>query len=190
MKAMNVIKKLSLALAALASALALAACGARGNEPNVELIQDMMAQPAKKPQAYDDFFADKTSARVPPEHAVPMGFKPYAYAKDLEGAIRENKNPLASKMTDEVLLVGQNFYNTNCMTCHGEAGKGDGPVKAKYPLPIPSLVTDKVKAWQDGQIYHVITMGQGVMLPYASHIPAEYRWQVVNYIRKLQADAK
>jgi hypothetical protein len=29
-------------------------------------------------------------------------------------------------------------------------------------------------------------MGQGVMGPYASHIPQKYRWQVVNYIRHLQ----
>lgn len=31
-------------------------CGPSGNKPNVELIQDMMDQPAVKPLEYDAFF--------------------------------------------------------------------------------------------------------------------------------------
>ncbi|MNT30857.1 hypothetical protein D3C72_1666710 [compost metagenome] len=53
-------------------------------------------------------------------------------------------------------------------------------------LKPPALLTDKVKAWPDGHLYHVITVGQGVMGPYASHIPQSVRWQVVNYIRFLE----
>jgi hypothetical protein len=48
---------------------------------------------------------------------------------------------------------------------------------------------DKVKAWPDAHLYHVIAAGQGVMGPYASHIPQAYRWQVVNYIRFLEKQA-
>jgi len=47
-------------------------------------------------------------------------------------------------------------------------------------------VSDKVRSYSDAHIYHVITMGQGTMGPYASHIPPQYRWQVVNYVRHLQ----
>jgi hypothetical protein len=63
-------------------------------------------------------------------------------------------------------------------------------VAAKYPLKIPALNTDKIKGWTDGEIYHVITQGQGVMGGYKSHIPQAYRWQVVNYIRYLQKNEK
>ncbi len=86
------------------------------------------------------------------------------------------------------MKVGLKFYSTNCAICHGERGEGGEKLSVgeKMALKPPSLLTEKVNKWTDGQIYHVITVGQGVMGPYASHIPQKYRWQVVNYIRTLQ----
>lgn len=170
----------------VSAALVIASCGPKGNEPNVELIQDMMVQEADKAQRYDDFFEDHSSARVPPANTVPVGFKNYRYEKDVELAARELRNPYGGMNSDEVLITGQKYFNTNCMICHGIKGAGDGPLKGIYPLPIPSLLTDKVKNWTDGHVFHVATMGQGTMGPYRSHIPYQYRWQVVNYIRSLQ----
>jgi mono/diheme cytochrome c family protein len=158
------------------------------SKPNIELIQDQMEQESVKAQEYDDFFADHAGgARVPPEHTKPIGFKHYAYAKDAEGAAR-NPNPLAGNVSSDVLLTGQKFYETHCMVCHGMdlKAQSDLALSGKYPLKIPALDSDKIKGWSDGQIYHVITVGQGVMGPYASHIPQSARWQVVNYIRYLQ----
>lgn len=156
------------------------------DEPNVEIIQDMMEQPAVKPQEYDDTFENKAGgAQVPPEHTVPVGFTPYAYAKNPEGA-KNNKNPFAGNTSPEVLLTGQKYFETNCAVCHGHHLNSDTPVADKMPVKPPHLNSDKIKGWADGQIYHVITMGQGVMGPYASHIPQQFRWQVVNYIRYLQ----
>lgn len=177
--------KASIATACL---LALNACGPSGNSPNVELIQDMMEQAAVKPQEHDDTFADGISERVPPANTQPVGFIPYKYSTDVEAAVRENKNPLAGDMSDDVLLTGQNYYNTNCLICHGVKADGNGPLKPKYPLPIPTLKSDKVKNWPDAHVYHVITVGQGLMGPYASMVPAKYRWQLVNYIRHLQKE--
>jgi mono/diheme cytochrome c family protein len=161
-------------------------CGPSGNKPNVELIQDMMEQPAVKAQEYDDFFVNGVSSLVPPEHTQPVGKKPYPYANDINKALANLKNPIAGDLSKPVLLIGQKFYNTNCLVCHGEKGLGDGPLKAKYPLPIPSLLSEKVRGWSDANIYHVISAGQGVMGSYASHIPEQYRWQLVNYIRYMQ----
>lgn len=166
--------------------LMFSACGPKDNEPNVELIQDMMVQEAVKAQREDDFFADHISSRVPPANTAPIGFTRYRYPKDPDLASKELRNPYEGMMTDAILLTGQNYFNTNCMVCHGMRGKGDGPLKGVYPLPIPALTSDKVKNWPPGHIYHVITMGQGTMGPYDSHVPAAYRWQVVNYIRYLQ----
>lgn len=165
--------------------LGLAACGPKGNQPNVEIIQDMMVQQPVKSQRPEPFFEDGMGSRMAPSNTRPIGFKPYAYAADVLAAEKELKNPFPES-TGEVLLTGQKYYDTNCAVCHGYSGKGDGPVTPKYPLPIPSLVVDKAKAFTDGRLYHIITMGQGTMGPYASHIPQEYRWQVVSYIRHLQ----
>lgn len=174
-------------------ALALSGCGPRGNKPNVEIIQDMMESPAIKAQEYDEDSPHHAGMRVPPEKTAPVGFQPYKYMTDLEGALKNLKNPIAGQMDPETLMTGQKYYETNCAICHGYKGEGGVEAKSsvseKMALKPPSLLTDKVKGWPDAHVYHVIVAGQGVMGPYASHILPEYRWQVVNYIRFLEKQA-
>lgn len=181
-------------LAAGLSILALSSCGPRGNKPNVEIIQDMMETPAIKAQEYDENSPHGSGMRVPPEHTAPVGFEPYKYGNDVEAASKGLKNPLAGQTEDDIMLTGQKYYETNCAVCHGFKGEGGEAAKSvvssKMALKPPAVVSDKVKGWTDGHLYHVITMGQGVMGPYASHIPQKYRWQVVNYIRFLEKQAK
>lgn len=169
-------------------------CGPSGNKPNVELIQDMMVSPALKAQSYDEDSPFNSSMRVPPEGTAPLGFETYRYPTDVEAAAKNLKNPLAGQMDEEILLVGQKFYETNCTLCHGAKGEGGvaskSSISALMALKPPAVVSDKVKGWTDGHLYHVISMGQGVMGPYASHIPQKYRWQVVNYIRFLEKQSK
>lgn len=157
------------------------------SQPNVELIQDMMESPAIKPQEYDESSPNHAGMRVPPEGTQPVGFEPYRYAKDYDGAVK-NQNPLAGDQSEAVLKIGIKYYSTNCAICHGEHAEGGEnlSVGSKMAVKPPSLINDKIKKWTDGQLYHVITMGQGMMGPYASHVPQKYRWQIVNYIRTLQ----
>ncbi len=190
MKVFQIIHVILISTVALSMGLGLSGCNLNKGEPNIELIQDMMDGPSVKPQEYDEFFEDHAGgARVPPEHTVPVGFKVYRPGADPEKA-KLDRNPFSGDTSDEVLLTGQKFYETNCLICHGNKGAGDGPVSLKMPNKPPALTSDKIKGWSDGQIYQVITVGQGLMGPYASHIPQKYRWQVVNYIRFLQKDAR
>lgn len=163
-------------------------CSGTHSEPNVELIQDMMDSPAIKAQEYDADSPDRRGMRVPAEGAVPVGFTPYKYGFDLEAAAKGLKNPIAGDLSQDVLTTGQKYYETHCSICHGSRGEGGAgqTVSQFMALKPPTLLSDKVKNWSDAHIYHVTTVGQGVMGPYASHIPQKYRWQVVNYIRFLQ----
>ena len=177
---------------ALAS-LVMIGCSEQHSEPNIELIQDMMDQPSIKPQEYDENSPNHSGARVPPENTVPLGFTPYKYGIDLERASRENHNPIAGQDSQEVLMTGQKYFETNCMACHGMQGQGGlegNSIGEKMALKPPSLLSDKVRGLNDAHLYHIISKGKGVMGPYESHIPQAYRWQVVNYIRHLQADSK
>ncbi len=159
------------------------------SKPNVELIQDMMESPAIKAQEFDEGSPNNSGMRVPPAGTQPVGFVPYRFATDLAGAAK-NKNPIAGDFSEDVMKVGLKFYTTNCALCHGDKGEGGDKLSIgeKMALKPPGLFTDKMKGWTDGQIYHVITVGQGMMGPYASHIPQRYRWQVVNYVRALQKE--
>lgn len=178
-------------LAGLVLASVISSCGPSGNKPNVELIQDMMDSPALKPQEYDENSPNNAAMRVPPEGTQPQGFIPYKY-KDDPVAAAKNVNPLSGVYTEEVIKTGAKYYVIHCAVCHGAQGEGGDKMSVAETMALkpPAMVSDKIKGWTDGQIYHVITMGQGVMGAYAAHIPQEYRWQVVNYIRTLQkADA-
>lgn len=181
-------KMLNIILIALLG-MSLAACQG-GEKPNIELVQDMMESPALKAQESDPDAPQGRAMRLPPEGTVPVGFKPYKYAKDIEAAAR-NTNPLAGNNSDEVLIVGQKYFAIHCAVCHGDKGDGQSLVAAKMPLKPPSVLSDKIRGWTDGQIYHVIHQGQGMMGPYASHIVKESdRWSVVNYIRHLQKETR
>ena len=162
-----------------------------GSQPNIEFIQDMMETPAIKSQEFDADSPHQSGMRVPPEHTVPVGFEPYKYGTDVQKASAENKNPLASDTSEAVLWTGMKAYETHCSICHGH--KGEAPanhVTEFMALKPPSLLTPKARAYTDGHLYHIITMGQGVMGPYASHVPQKDRWQLVNYIRQLQKKAE
>lgn len=156
-------------------------------EPNNDLIQDMMEQDALKAQDFDPTDRKKPSSRIPPEGTVPVGFKPYKYKAQPESAEKNLKNPFSGDSSLAILEVGSKKYNTYCAVCHGNTGMGDGPVSVKMALKPPSLVSDKVKKFADGRIFHIITDGQGVMSSYAYQLVDENdRWKIVNYIRSLQ----
>lgn len=182
--------KLMIGAAMTAAFIVLPSCK-DSSKPNVELIQDMMESPTIKAQEYDEPSPNHSGMRVPPEGTQPVGFIPYKYAKDVAGSVH-NANPMANDFSEDTLKVGLKFYQTNCALCHGLKGEGGEKqiVAETMALKPPPMTSDKIMKWTDGQIYHVITVGQGVMGPYASHIPQKYRWQVVNYIRHLQKESK
>lgn len=171
----------------------LSACHIDKSKPNFELIQDFMESPAIKPQEYDPNTSNHISGREPVKGTVPQGFV-YEPMDDLAVAEKEMKNPLAGDMSKNVLLTGQRYYQVNCAICHGD--KGEGGVEAKslvaeqMALKPPVITNDKVSGWSDVHLYYVISRGQGLMGPYANHIPQKSRWQVVNYIRHLQKTHK
>ncbi len=177
-------KRLGLSLIA---GILLAGCNGGRNQPNIEVIQNMFDQESIKSQDWDPRDGDKVQMRMPPEGTLPRGFEPYKYPTDPEGAGKNLVNPFKGDTSEVVMAEGKKFFNTYCSVCHGFEGKGDGTVSVKMPVKPPPLISDKIKNYPDGRIFHIMTMGQGVMGSYASQITSpRTRWAVVNYIRSLQ----
>jgi mono/diheme cytochrome c family protein len=146
---------------------------------------DMIDQPKLKPQRADVFGGRATGGLEPPAGAVAVGETPYPYAQaDGAAAGAELVNPL--RPTPEVLAHGKFVYENVCITCHGPRGAGDGHVTALFPKP-PSLMTQKVRDWPDGQIFHRPMRGQRSMPSHARQIDARDAWSVVHHIRQMQA---
>ena len=174
-------------LSIFAALVMLAGCNGGHNQTNIELIQDMMESPAYKAQDFKNDNREQSSMLTPPEGTVPRGFEPYAYPQDPAAAENNLKNPVAGDFSPELLARGQKKFETYCAVCHGMQGLGDGPVSGKMAVKPPPLMSDKVKNFKDGRIFHIITVGQGVMGSYASQIvDKEDRWSIVNYIRSMQ----
>jgi mono/diheme cytochrome c family protein len=94
----------------------------------------------------------------------------------------------AKGMKNPVKGVGgaKKSVETNCASCHGASGHGDGAAAAALPPPKPANWTaDAVQKQTDGEIFWKISNGRGSMPPW-KHLPEKERWELVNYIRTLK----
>ncbi len=174
-------------LAALATAIVLFGCGASGDRPAMTIFPDMMEAIPYESYAASSVTADGKAMLLPPEGTVPVDFQPFAYGADEDAAIlagAELINPLEA--TPDNLRRGRQVYESMCQICHGPGGDGDGPIIGRFPNP-PSFLAEHARSYPDGQIYHVITRGQGIMPSHAVQVLPDDRWRVVMHLRQLQA---
>lgn len=143
----------------------------------------MYEQNKLKAQRPSDIFKNGIGMRPPVEGTVARGFLPYAFKGEPDEAGRNLVNPLLP--TSAPLERGKSKFLTYCSPCHGNFGRGDSRLRGQFPNP-PTLHSDKVRNWPDGNIYHVITDGQNVMPSYASQVSRDDRWAIILYIRALQ----
>jgi len=61
---------------------------------------------------------------------------------------------------------------------------------SKYPAQPKNLIADDMIAAGNGRYYFGIMYGKNVMGGYSDKLSFEERWQVIHYIRSLQAKAK
>ncbi len=86
----------------------------------------------------------------------------------------------------EMIKSGKNLYSTNCASCHGESGLGDGP-SGLVMNPKPRNLTDS-SGWINGrkisEMYKTLEEGmlKSGMLSF-NHLPAEDRFAMIHYIR-------
>lgn len=183
-----ILKKRHTILTVLATALLLGACDRDRNTTGWEYFDDMAHSAAYETYTPNPNFADGKTLRNPVEGTIPLGFEPYLYEKNDEDRLKagmELKNPFLP--TDQNLERGKQVYQIYCTTCHGDYGDGKGFLftSKKYPYPPANLLSDKVKKGPEGEIYHVVTVGFGVMPQHGSQVRPEDRWKVAMYIKKV-----
>jgi mono/diheme cytochrome c family protein len=101
---------------------------------------------------------------------------------------KKMKNPVAS--SPDSIKAGQALFQKNCRFCHGADAKGNGPMAPEGTHP-SNLTDDKWdRGSTDGEIFLVIRDGAGPkfdMKGYKSKMSETDIWNVVNYLRSLQA---
>jgi mono/diheme cytochrome c family protein len=154
---------------------------------NFEVFPDMAVAPAYDSYAVNPNFADGKTLREPVAGTIirgqmPLGFE--ATKEDAERAGRELVNPFSGDAG--VLERGSVVYARYCLNCHGPEGRGDGVVATRgFPAP-PPLQAPNALGLRDGQMFHIVTYGQGNMPSHAAQIDRDDRWRAIEYVRKLQ----
>lgn len=146
-------------------------------------------------------YYEMVKPRTPVEGTVPRGsmntdMHPYYYGSTEEERTRAMEeiieNPL--EITERSLEKGQMLFNIYCAICHGEKGDSKGYLVredgGKYLALPANLMTDEFINASNGRYYHAIMRGKNVMASYADKLDYEERWQVIQYIRSLQAEVK
>lgn len=121
------------------------------------------------------------------------GSVPYYYENSEEGRARAMEeiidNPFP--IVDAELEDAKELYNTFCGICHGEKGDGAGYLVRDdggvYPAQPANFLLDEHVNASNGRYYHAIMHGRNLMGAYADKLSYEERWQVIHYIRALQA---
>ena len=171
----------------LFAVLYLTSCDKTRNEPGWDYFPDMVYSEAYDAYSENPNFKNGITLRKPVEGTVPMHMVPNYFEKTDESRIlagKEIKNPLA--VNAENLSEGKVLYDRFCLSCHGEKGDGKGFLytSGKYLVPPKTLISDELKIRPDGEIYHTISVGIGVMGAHGSMISPKDRWKIVNYIRE------
>ncbi len=93
---------------------------------------------------------------------------------------------------------GKELYTIYCGICHGvkadglgflvrEANPAKGITEGAYPAAPANFQQPEFYSASNGRYYHAIMYGKNVMGSHADKLSYEERWQVIHYIRSLQA---
>ena len=181
-----------LALGALVlSTVFLSGCvrGCTSSRPPIHPNPSMDNQPKVRPQSASTFFYDGSSMRQPVPGTVAIGGlkedTAFFTGKGADGQF-VTTNPVT--VDDTVLERGKQRYTIYCQPCHDARGDGKGILFTRGNVPTATFHQEKILNYPDGQIFDVITNGQGLMPAYRWPIPPADRWAIIAYVRTLQRE--
>lgn len=141
----------------------------------------------------------RTNLRLPAPNTVSRnanGYLPYRIKQDsLDFASATLVSPLDTAMNKAILAEGKILYEIYCDHCHGAKGDGEGKVATGVTIDgvehtgyggVANLKSDAIKGVSEGHIFHVITMGKGLMQPHGSQVSVNDRWKISRYVKALQ----
>jgi len=95
------------------------------------------------------------------------------------------RNPVPAG--EATIAKGKAIFLTQCTSCHGESGVGDGPAAKDLEKHPGDLTSKGVQEQSDGALFWKISTGRAPMTAFKDTLRAEERWQVVRYVRTLAA---
>jgi mono/diheme cytochrome c family protein len=159
------------------------------SKPNFEFLPQMAHGARYNAFAANPNFADGQTLQAPVSGTIARGELPLHYAPTAADAARAGEELLSPVSTENVRARarGEQVFKNFCTPCHGADATGMSPVTQRGVPPPPSLFAPHAAQMKDGQLFHILTYGQNNMAAYAGQVSREDRWNVIAYVRSLQA---
>ncbi len=92
-------------------------------------------------------------------------------------------NPVAKEKHS--IQRGKDIYQQNCIACHGNSARGDGPL-ANALNPKPSNLIHRAKMHSEGDFFWKISEGRSPMPAFKNKLKEREIWDVINHIKSLE----
>lgn len=163
------------------------------------IFPDMDRQAKTRPQDPSDFFENGRTSQPLPDGVIARG-QNYA-VQGAENVYEYMDHPINSgrltgstnfvesipvRVTEDLMVRGQERYGISCLPCHGPLGDGKGVTSKLGMAVVADLHQERLLKATDGEIFHTITHGKGLMGGYGANVAVEDRWAIVAYVRALQ----
>ncbi len=158
---------------------------------NLLYVPEMYTAVSAEPYAKSDILPHGRVLTDPVPGTTARGYMPDGYEATVESAALAGLELVSPVDGSDLAALdrGQVIYRRFCLPCHGPTGAGDGLVAQKGFPPPPAFTAESSLNMSDGEMYHVLTYGKGNMPAYATQITRIDRWNVISYVRQMQADA-
>jgi high-affinity iron transporter len=144
------------------------------------VAQRLKGYNAQATQAVLDTLIAEVRAKRPPQEVQLVAAR-FKGALGAAGALDLPTAPLDTAR-------GHALFTTNCASCHGERGRGDGPAAKSLGVPVPATGDPHATPTLTPSLaYNVVSVGvrQTPMASFANLSPQD-RWNIINYLFALR----
>lgn len=181
-------KVLNPASVVLLSVMMIISCDRHRNMRGYDFMPDMVYSRAYDAYSENPVFGDSITNQVPVNGTMPRDQVAFRYSVLPENRLLAGQTLLSrDQMVMRHVFEGKKLYAVFCANCHGDQGKGDGFLVTTRKLPVTVKVGDLtqerlVKASR-GELFHVVTVGYGMMGAYGAALSERDRWKIVEYVK-------
>jgi len=174
------------------SCMLLLSCDRHRNMPGYDFMPDMVYSQAYDAYSENPVFRDSITNQIPVYGTMPREQVAFRYTVLPENRLFAGQTLLSrDQMVMKSVFEGKKLYTAFCVNCHGESGKGDGFLVTSKKLPatvkIGDLTDERLVKASRGELFHVVTVGYGMMGSYGAALSERDRWKIIEYVKvKLQ----
>lgn len=110
--------------------------------------------------------------------------KPKGKEWKVPAADASKKSPIKAGDANAI-AEGKKLWGTNCKSCHGVKGLGDGPKAEKIDISCGDFSTKEYQAKSDGDMFYYTKIGRKPMPSYKEKLSDTEIWQLVAYMKTM-----